>query len=54
MSNVPSSTMQYLGNKAFMELYNAIKDEMGCDKAADAVSRVYEGCGTHGYLAVSK
>lgn len=41
--------MTFGGNKAFMELYNALKDDMSTDKAAEAVSRVYENCGSYGY-----
>lgn len=49
MSNAPFPEIFYVGNKAFLELYNVLKEDMSADKAAEAVSRMYENCGTYGY-----
>ena len=50
MENPPHSELYYDGNKAFMELYSALKEDMGADKAAEAVALMYKGCGYYGYV----
>jgi len=49
-----TTTLEFEGNKAAMELFHEITKLAGPTKAADAVGMIYQGCGSQGYVLPSR